>query len=148
MPRPRATRNRFSTTAASRSDYVIPDLTRSTPLLSKDSAGKPTFASLPIRAVDVEYYRDIKPILQRSCVQCHSKSGMTEARLVLDDDTIVNGYENTYHRLANDNGARYGIAPVISNRTWRQTNASRYVRMFQSRRSLLVWKMFGRRLDG
>ncbi len=31
---------------------------------------------------------------------------------------------------------------------WRQTNASRYVRKFQSRRSLLVWKIFGRRLDG
>ena len=32
--------------------------------------------------------------------------------------------------------------------TWRQTNASRYIRKFQSRRSLLVWKLFGRRLDG
>jgi hypothetical protein len=31
---------------------------------------------------------------------------------------------------------------------WRQTNASRYVRMFQSRRSLLAWKVFGQRLDG
>ena len=27
-------------------------------------------------------------------------------------------------------------------------NASRYVRMFQSRRSLLIWKIFGQRLDG
>ncbi len=27
-------------------------------------------------------------------------------------------------------------------------NASRYIRMFQSRRSLLVWKIFGERLDG
>ena len=67
---------------------------------------------------------------------------------MLDDETLVNGYENTYHRLANDSEARYGIPPVIPNRTWRQTNASRYVRMFQSRRSLLVWKVFGRRLDG
>jgi hypothetical protein len=33
-------------------------------------------------------------------------------------------------------------------RSWLQTNASRYVRMFQSRRSLLAWKIFGRRLDG
>ena len=138
----------FATTAASRSDYAIADLTRSTPLLTKDGAGKPVFASLPVRSVDVEYYRDIKPILQRSCVQCHSKSGVNQARLVLDDDTVVNGYENTYRRLADDSEARYGIAPVISNGTWRQTNASRYVRMFQSRRSLLVWKVFGRRLDG
>src|SRR5262249_20388755 len=27
-------------------------------------------------------------------------------------------------------------------------NASRYVRMFQSRRSLLIWKVYGRRTDG
>ena len=31
---------------------------------------------------------------------------------------------------------------------WRQSNASRYIRMFQSRRSLLMWKLFGQRLDG
>jgi hypothetical protein len=31
---------------------------------------------------------------------------------------------------------------------WRQSNASRYVRRFQSRRSLLVWRIFGARLDG
>ncbi|MGH7788399.1 MAG: dockerin type I repeat-containing protein, partial [Candidatus Binatia bacterium] len=28
------------------------------------------------------------------------------------------------------------------------TNASRYIRMFQSRRSLLMWKLYGQRLDG
>jgi hypothetical protein len=37
---------------------------------------------------------------------------------------------------------------VIESKLWRQTNASRYVRAFQSRRSLLVWKLFGQRLDG
>ncbi len=98
--------------------------------------------------VDVEYYRDIKPILQRSCVQCHSKTGRQEAGLVLDDSTIVNGFDNTYNRLARDADAQFGIKPVISNGTWRQTNASRYVRKFQSRRSLLMWKIMGRRLDG
>ena len=99
-------------------------------------------------AVDVEYYRDIKPILQRSCVKCHSRKGKAAAGLVLDDDTLVGGYDNTYHRLANDARAKYGRKPVIRNGTWRQTNASRYVRKFQSRRSLLVWKVFGKRLDG
>src|SRR5439155_15852240 len=34
------------------------------------------------------------------------------------------------------------------NGQWRQTNASRYVRQFQARRSLLVWKVYGRRTDG
>ena len=99
-------------------------------------------------AIDVEYHKDIKPILQRSCVKCHSKNGDAKAGLVLDDDEIVGGFENTYHRLANDPRAKYGRKPVIRNGTWRQTNASRYIRKFQSRRSLLTWKVYGKRLDG
>src|SRR5271163_1478093 len=54
----------------------------------------------------------------------------------------------TYYRLALDRDAKFGHKPVIHNGSWRQTNASRYVRMFQSRRSLLTWKVFGRRTDG
>jgi hypothetical protein len=47
-----------------------------------------------------------------------------------------------------DDGAKFGHKPVIHNGTWRQTNASRYIRQFQSRRSLLTWKIYGQRLDG
>jgi len=50
-----------------------------------------------------------------------------------------------------DQDARWGRQPVANwdgDGLWRQTNASRYVRMFQSRRSLLAWKVFGQRLDG
>jgi hypothetical protein len=136
----------FSKTAAARSGYEIPDLARTTPLIAKDAEGRVVTMSQPRGAVDVEYYRDIKPLLQRSCVQCHSTKGRQEARLVLDDASVVDGYENTYNRLARDRAAEFGIPPVIG--SWRQTNASRYVRTFQSRRSLLVWKVFGRRLDG
>jgi hypothetical protein len=138
----------FLLTAAARPEYVISDLTKTTPLLSKDASGKTILRTRPFGAVDVEYYRDIKPILQRSCVKCHSKNGLAEAGLVLDDEQLVNGYENTYHRLANDPSAKYGRSPMIKNGIWRQTNASRYIRAFQSRRSLLIWKIFGRRLDG
>ncbi|MGH9387895.1 MAG: hypothetical protein ACRD2N_26855 [Vicinamibacterales bacterium] len=121
----------FSTTAAAKPDYKVADLTQ------------------PLgRAHDVEYYRDIKPILTRSCIQCHSATGRQEGRLVLDDTTVVDGYESTYNRLAADEAARNGIPPVVKQRIWRFPNASRYVRMFQSRRSLLIWKIFGRRLDG
>jgi hypothetical protein len=45
-----------------------------------------------------------------------------------------------------DYAGRYGHKPIIG--SWRNHNASRYVRMFQSRRSLLVWKIHGERLDG
>jgi hypothetical protein len=139
----------FNQTAASRPMYSILDLTKSTPLISKDIAGDPVITTKPDRAVDVEFHRDIKPILQRSCVGCHSKDNPEPAaQLVLDDDSSIDGYEGTYTRLASDSSADFGIKPVISNGSWRQTNASRYVRKFQSRRSLLIWKIFGRRLDG
>jgi hypothetical protein len=47
-----------------------------------------------------------------------------------------------------DSEARFGHKPVIHNGAWRQSNASRYIRKFQSRRSLLIWKTHGQRLDG
>jgi len=54
-------------------------------------------------------------------------------------------------RLCRDEGADWGYPPLVNvsdNPVWRQTNASRYVRKFQSRRSLLMWKLYGERLDG
>ena len=139
----------FAGTQAARNDYRIADLTQAASLLTKDAEGELETLEQDVGAVDVEFYRDIKPILERSCIQCHTQDRETPAaELVLDDDELVGGYENTYHRLANDPGADYGRQPVIRNQTWRQTNASRYVRMFQARRSLLAWKVFGRRLDG
>ena len=133
----------FAGTAASKPDYQLLDLLLKTPLVQDGEV-----TEVDAGAVEVEYYRDIKPILHRSCVTCHSVDGVQEASLALDDETVVDGYENTYNRLANDSRADYGIPPVISNGSWRQTNTSRYVRAFQSRRSLLAWKVFGRRLDG
>ena len=71
--------------------------------------------------------------------------------LVLDDDKIVNlpnadDVPGTYYRLAMDYAGRFGHKPLVG--SWRHANASRYIRMFQSRRSLLIWKVFGRRTDG
>lgn len=141
----------FSLTAAAKPNYQIRDLANTTPFLTKDLHHQPVVTTLPQGAVDVEYHRDIKPILKRSCVGCHSKKGTQEAGLVLDDEDLVKGFENTYYRLANDPKAQYGIPPLHGpNRKahWGEINASRYIRKFQSRRSLLIWKIFGRRLDG
>jgi Hydrazine synthase alpha subunit middle domain len=137
----------FNTTAAAKADYVIHDLTKQTPVLTKNGVGETIVKYLGKRVMDVEYHRDIKPILQRSCVSCHTRASPA-GNLALDDDTVVNGFDNTYNRLADDRDAKYGYKPVISNKAWRGTNASRYVRSFQSRRSLLMWKIMGARLDG
>ena len=121
-------------------------MTLATPLLSEDlNSGDTILTTQNTGAVDVEYYPDIKPILQRSYVPCHSLSGTAQAGLVLNDESVVN--ETTYNRFAHDSDAQYGIPPVISNGKWRRTNASRYIREFQSQRSLLAWRIYGRRLD-
>src|SRR5207253_9684773 len=103
---------------------------------------------------NVEYHRDIKPLLDRSCVQCHTqKVDNPPAKLVLDDDKVMPvpnrpAVPGTYYRLAMDREAKFGYKPVIPAQQWRQQNASRYIREFQSRRSLLIWKIYGKRLNG
>jgi hypothetical protein len=154
---------RFELTAAARPDYPVFDLThyRRTPLLTSkanDQSGMQwdendtTGLHFVPGVQNVEFYRHVKPILDRSCAACHTKSvSQPPGNLVLDDDAIVklpnaDDVSGTYYRLAMDYAGRFGHKPLIG--SWKHYNASRYVRMFQSRRSLLVWKIFGRRLDG
>jgi hypothetical protein len=156
----------FSLTAAAKASYKTFDLTTSTPLVTareKDESRKQWdtntetgLRTSPLGVVNVEYYRDVQPILQRSCAACHTaKDGKNPAgNLNLDADgeivTVPNRgkYPGTYYRLAMDARAQFGHKPIIHNGSWRQTNASRYIRKFQSRRSLLIWKAHGKRLDG
>lgn len=157
---------RFEETLAARKDYAVFDLTKLTPLLAEkaeddtekqwDVDDSTALRHVDAGVVNVEYFRDVQPILQRSCVACHSaENGQSPAgNLNLDADSESVNIPNkgrwpgTYYRLAADSGARFGHKPVIHNGTWRQTNASRYIRKFQSRRSLLIWKVYGQRLDG
>jgi hypothetical protein len=158
----------FRLTAAAGPDYPVWDLTRQTPLLTTkahDQSGKQwdakdetgvRFDGRPVK--HVEYYRDVKPILDRSCVACHTQEWAKPAGgLVLDDDATrtfqTYPYDKvgltapgTYVRLAADANARYSPKPL--HKHWGAFNASRYVRKFQARRSLLVWKVYGRRTDG
>ncbi len=162
----------FKLTAAAKPDYPVWDLTTKTPLLTtkkSDQSGKKwdaqdetglRYAQGPL---NVEYYRDIRPILDRSCVACHNqKDGKPAANLALDDDTRIrrNGYPGplsaTYYRLAAQ-AEQYTnkILPFGGSQPQRGNgfnNMSRYASPYivksQSRRSLLIWKLFGRRLDG
>lgn len=139
-------------TVAGQPGYKPHDLSAMRLMLSKDASGKPTVVTNPPGAANVEFLRDIRPILQRSCVPCHSKTNaVAGGNLVLDDYANYSGLPGDYARLAEDQGARWGHKPLVkvgNQPTWRQFNASRYVRMLQSRRSLLAWKIFGQRLDG
>jgi len=156
---------RFEDTYAAKPDYKLFDLTDGkTPLVTtpeQDASGKQWDAEKETGLrqaegiVNVEYHRDIKPILERSCVACHSaKDGKQPAgklNLAADDELVqVNNHgkmPGTYVRLAADGRAQFGHKPV-GYKSWGYPNASRYIRKFQSRRSLLTWKILGRRTDG
>ncbi|MCE9533377.1 MAG: hypothetical protein K8T89_19970 [Planctomycetes bacterium] len=151
----------FKDTSAAKADYTIFDLTAKTPLLTTKAqdeseqqwdTANDSGLRFEDRLKNVEYHRDIRPILQRSCVACHTGE-KPAGNLVLDDDkpfTVPNQgkYPGTYYRLALDKEAKFGHKPVIHNGSWRNQNASRYVREFQARRSLLTWKVYGKRTDG
>jgi hypothetical protein len=158
----------FDKTAAAKVDYPVFDLTKGAPLLTtkahdeshrKWDAKEETGLRFTKDVPTVEYFRDIKPILERSCTACHTgKADKPAGNLVLDDDALVKtenpaglGFEltvpGTYARLAADRTGRWGHKP-LNRHGWTDLAASRYVRLMQSRRSLLVWKVYGKRLDG
>lgn len=160
----------FEKTAAAKPDYPVFDLTTTTPLLTtraQDASGKKwdvkneTGLRYDKGVKNVEYFRDVKPILDRSCVACHTqKAAQPAGNLILDEDRLVPA-ENpagplypitvpgTYARLAADPKGKYGHKPLQRLGGWRdQLNASRYVKLMQARRSLLVWKLYGQRMDG
>lgn len=142
----------FHSTAAGQPGYAVVDLSHETPLLTEDGSGNPASRVESTGTVDVEFLRDVRPLLQRSCVPCHTQSDPNPpGALVLDDLSSHNGLPGDYARLAADSDPDFGYMPLVGwqgNPLWRQTNASRYVRKFQGRRSLLLWKIFGERLDG
>ena len=154
----------FKNTFAAKPDYKVWDLVNTTPLVTTKAADESKakwdtgdasglrYAKAPL---NVEYWRDVKPILARSCADCHSARDGKEPKgnLNLDaDEELVQHdhhgkFPGTYYRLALDERAKFGHKPV-GWESWGYPNASRYVRKFQSRRSLLVWKLHGERLDG
>ncbi|HEY7427854.1 MAG TPA: hypothetical protein VH682_26720 [Gemmataceae bacterium] len=150
----------FEKTAAAKPNYKVWDLINQTPLVTgkeRDESGQKwdakqeTGLAFARGVQSVEYHRDVKPILEKSCVACHTgKAAKPAGNLVLDaEDENHEGHRfpGAYYRLALDGRAKYGHQPVGWD-SWGYPQASRYVRKFQSRRSLLVWKVYGRRLDG
>jgi hypothetical protein len=137
----------FAATAANLPTYAIQDLSKTTPIITLSDTGENGLNDVQAPVVNVEFFQDIRPILQNHCVSCHNSTQM-DGQLDLSDLSLVGDLPGDYRRLAKDQAADFGYKPVIQNGTWRQTNASRYIRKFQSRRSLLTWKVFGERLDG
>jgi len=168
---------RFEDTAAAAPGYSVLDLTERVPLLAhkspRDAApswddGSMTGLRFVQGPVTVEFERDVRPILDRSCVPCHQSTyGAPAGNLDLGDRSQMAADSNVFDllvdrpprqvpgdfvRLAADGKGKFGHAMGIGSKLypnlWFFPQASRYVRYFQSRRSLLVWKIYGKRLDG
>src|SRR6185436_17675683 len=77
----------FALTAAARPDYPVVDLSRTTPLVTHDGDGVPTLRTVNAGTVDVEFYRDVRPLLARSCVPCHA-GATPPGNLALDDTAL------------------------------------------------------------
>jgi hypothetical protein len=153
----------FRLTAAAKQNYRIFDLTDRSPLITtKDrdeskrqwDADDETGLRYHSGPLNVEYHRDIAPILSRSCAACHSdqREKKPAGNLVLDPKASPisehgRSWPAAYYRVALDNHAKYGHKPPGWD-SWGYYQASRYVRKMQSRRSLLMWKVLGRRTDG
>ena len=117
---------------------------------------RPACAIAKSGPLNVEYRRDIKPILDAQLRRLPHREGRQGAGRQPRTSTPTTSwcsiehhgkFPGTYYRLALDERAKFGHKPVGYD-SWGYPNASRYVRKFQSRRSLLVWKIFGERLDG
>jgi hypothetical protein len=138
----------FEKTAAARPDYKIWDLTANPPMFTLKAGGSGpqwdrdnrTGVAYGKGVKDVEFQRDIQPILARSCVACHSvKHDKPAGRLALDDETPI---------------AKRGLVPWAENVQVPQGLPRTYARLvqyawaFQARRSPLMWMVHGQRLDG
>ncbi len=153
----------FSQTAAAKPDYQVRDLSQTTPLLRVDGSAHPGVIESSERFSTVEYFRDIRPILQAKCASCHSSNGITipAGGLDLGDNKLVEMrraseqipdgyYPATYAALAIHkdplaNPVPRSFSPLGD---WYWPQVTKYIRAGQARQSLLAWKIFGRRLDG
>jgi hypothetical protein len=145
----------FQATAAAKADYPLFDLTSQTPLLTTkqaDQSGRKwdkddtTGLRFEKAVKNVEYYRDIRPIFKKSCVACHGrKLAKPAANLVLDDDKPTSEANDVFLALSGPVPATYRQL-VLAPRT--KDSRDSYVWGMQARRSLLTWKVFGRRTDG
>lgn len=142
----------FEATAASRPGYAIPDLARATPLLTFSENGQPGVRTVAAHQVTVEWSRDVEPILERRCASCHGGSspaaGLPLARSAPRVQRDGTSWPGAYFRLALDTFAELSPAPPGDQGQWYLPQLTRYLRGFQSRQSLLMWKVWGERLDG
>lgn len=148
----------FESTVAGQPGRPAVDVALQTPLLQVlGFNGAPATVTETVPSVTVEYWRDVRPILDAKCAGCHT-SDATDGNLNLfaDGGTVQCGQEvlpGTYYRLAADRSQsgcpEFGLGTPPGTPDYFLTpQITRYLRGFQARESLLIWKVYGARLDG
>ena len=141
----------FHTTVAGQNGFTPADLALKTTLLQVVALnGNPTTQTLNETQTTLEYLRDIKPLLETKCAGCHLNNSSDGKLNLHDDANTIDNFPGTYFRLVRDYQAQYGNGvPANSPQNYFiSVQLTRYLRAFQSRQSLLIWKLFGARLDG
>jgi hypothetical protein len=142
----------FEDTAAARPGYVIPDLARRTPLLTLSAGNQPGVRTVASHQVTVEWFRDVEPILETRCASCHGgaspAAGLPLSRSTprIQRDGVA--WPAAYFRLVLDTFAEFSSPPPNGEARWYTPQLTRSLRAYQSRQSLLLWKVWGERLDG
>ncbi len=150
----------FEQTVAGQDGYLASDTGLQTLLLQLTQlSGTPGTITVPQPSVTVEYFQHVRPILTAKCAGCHTND-VSDGELNLHaDGASVSCYgetwPGTYYRLAVDNnsnsnpGCSFGLGtPAGTPPYFIGPQQTRYIRGFQSRESLLAWKVLGARLDG
>jgi len=142
---------------ADSASYQPWDLINQTPMVQLDSDNNSQVVNRSTSGLwEVEFRRDILPILQSKCSGCHTSANnqppANNARLAMFDSAL-SGFESevrSYRALALDGSETFThgttIPAGLSN--YYSPQASRYVRVLQARASYLVWQIYGSRLDG
>lgn len=133
------------------SGYQVQDFALQTPILSKDPSGNEVFVadqqvnpwngdttpSLS-RVKVVEWFRDVRPIVLSKCLPCHDST--TKA------GNLDLGAQDAWDRLA------FTVPPAppieLGHPVHRDTQVTRWVRKHSAAQSLLIWRIYGQRLDG
>ncbi|MCI0587768.1 MAG: hypothetical protein L0323_13080 [Planctomycetes bacterium] len=126
----------------------------------------PTPIGLSGPGLRIEYLKDVQPVFDRKCIQCHGATAATTgANLDLRDapgiyfPTSGGGpgiWNRSYERLMQTNVAGVEVPPTQMTVNGQSVPPlsqdaiffSRYVANGRARQSLLVWKLHGQRLDG
>lgn len=147
----------FTDKAADSASYQPWDLVNQTPMLQLDAGNNSQVVNRSTTGLwEVEFRRDILPILQSKCASCHTSANnlppANNARLAMFDSAL-SGFESevrTYRALARDDSEAFthGTTIPAGKTVYYSPQKSRYVRALQARASYLTWKIYDTRMDG